>query len=127
MSGSIEVARAAFGVIAQLMGKKRKLKEDVSRQFRESVTETEIYWGKLTRQEERDHDVEAELARKWSSTAATAATHDKELSDACLSVSRYWANPPVNPVDGFHDLLGILWNLLSDKRDDGTIQMLPMR
>ena len=124
MSGSIEVAKAAFGVISELMGRKRKLKEDLSRQFREALTETEIYWGRLTRQEARDFTAEADLARKWSQAAATAAAHDRELSDACLCISRYWANPPVDPVDGFHDLLGLLWKLLDDKREDGTIQML---
>ena len=127
MSDSIEIARAAFGVISKLMGSKRKLKEDLSKQFRESLTETEIYWGKLTRKEPRDYAIEADLSRKWSSTAATAAGRDKDLSNACLSISRYWANPPVDPVDGFEDLLAILWKLLDDKRDDGTIQMLSMR
>ena len=127
MTDSIEVAKAAFGVIFELMGRKRKLKEDLSKQFRESLTETEIYWGKLTRKEPRDYAVEADLSRKWSSTAATAAARDKDLSDACLSISRYWANPPVDPVEGFEVLLAILWKLLEDKRDDGIIQNIGMR
>lgn len=127
MSGSIEVAKAAFGVISELMGRKRKLKGDLSRQFREALTETEIYWGRLTRKEPRDFKAEADLARKWSQTATTAAGRDKELSDACLSISRFWANPPFDPAQGFQGLLAILWRLLADKREDGTIQMLPMR
>jgi len=121
MSESIEVAKAAFGVIFQLMGRNRKLKEDLSKQFREALTETEIYWGKLTRQEPRDYSTEADLARKWSSTAATSAASDKELSDECLSISRYWANPPVDPVEGFQNMVARLWNLLADKREDGSL------
>jgi hypothetical protein len=124
MSGSLEVAKAAFGIISELIGRKRKLKEDLSKQFREALTETEIYWGCLTRKESRDYMREADLSRKWSATAATAASRDKDLSDACLSISRYWANPPVDPVEGFQDLLGILWRLLDDKREDGTMHML---
>lgn len=127
MSGSIEVAKAAFGVISEMMGRKRKLKDDLSRQFREALTETEIYWGKLTRKEARDFVIEANLARKWSQTAATAAPRDKQLSDACLSISQYWANPPVDPVEGVQDLVGILWHLLADKRESGTIEALGMR
>lgn len=127
MSGSTEVAKAAFGVLSEMMGRKRQLKEDLSCQFREALTETEIYWGQLVRKDPRNFATEANLARKWSQTATTAAGRDRELSDACLSVSRYWANPPVDPVEGIHDLLGILWNLLSDKRDDGTIHMLTAR
>ena len=127
MSDSIEIAKAAFGVISDLMGRKRKLKEDLSRQFRQALTETEIYWGKIARKEARDFAVEAGLARKWSETATTAAGRDKDLSDACLSISRYWANPPLDPVEGFQDLLAILWRLLDNKREDGTIQMTPMR
>ena len=127
MSESLDVAKAAFGVISELMGRKRRLKEDLSRQFRESLTETEIYWGRLTRKEARDYATEADLARRWSATASAAAARDKELSDACLSISRFWANPPLDPAGGFEDLLAILWHLLDDKREDGTIQMIPMR
>jgi len=127
MSSSFEVAKAVFRVLSEQMGRKRKLKEDLSRQFREALTETEIYWGRLTRKEPRDHETEANLCRKWSQTAATAAARDKELSDACLSISGYWANPRVDPAEGFQNLLAILWNLFADKRDSGTIEMLRMR
>ena len=127
MSDGLEVARAAFGVISELMGRKRRLKEGLSRQFREALTETEIYWGRLTRKDPRDYTTEADLARKWSQTSATAAARDKELSDACLAISRYWTNPPLDPAAGFQDLLGILWNLLDNNREDGTIHAIHMR
>jgi len=38
MSGSIEVAKTVFGILSAQMGRKRKLKEDLSRQFREALT-----------------------------------------------------------------------------------------
>jgi hypothetical protein len=127
MSQSIEITKAVFGIVAEKLGRKRKLKEDMSRQFREVLTETEIYWGRLARKETRDFATEADLARKWSQIAATSAPADRELSDVCLAISRFRANPPISPADAFEALLAILWHLLDDKREQGVLHNLPMR
>ena len=92
---SFEIAKAVFEVIRERIGRKGNLTVDVSRQFREALTETEIYWGRLTREVPRDYDTEADLARNWSQTAATAAFCDRDLSEACQAVSRYWATSRV--------------------------------
>src|SRR5262249_22625274 len=121
MSDSIEITKMLLSAISGRVNRDAALKMDVSKRLRETVTETEIYWGRLVRKEQRDFNIEADLARRWSATAAQAALYDETLSTFCLDISQYWANPPTDPSESFGKILDTLYTMHRQLLDDGIL------
>lgn len=116
MSDTVDVAKALVSLFRGIAKQKKQQKEEVSNRFREALTELEIYYGKLKHGVPIDPEVESHLARAWSAAARTAAPYDAEFSDACLSVSRYWADPPDHSMAAIDELISILKELHVEMR-----------
>ena len=92
----------------------------LSRQVREAITETEIYLTSINRNQKRDFEHEAKLARIWSLVAAEVAPKHEAISNICLCLSRYWANTPVSPTDFDDEIRELVFIVLSGGKEAGV-------
>jgi len=98
---------------------REELKVAISHEIREAITETEIYLTSVNRNQKRDFDREATLARKWSQVAAEVAPKDERISSVCLGLSRYWANTPNSPTDFDEEIRELIYLILSEGKAVG--------
>ena len=84
---------ALMGPIATLSREKRELKDSALRAISTALTETDIYYSKLNRDNNRDLEIEAQLARYWSAASIPLRHVDQELSQICENKADYWIAP----------------------------------
>jgi hypothetical protein len=104
----ISAAKELLPKAFELITGKKAVKLATSAAFRKAFTETEIYCSTLERTQARNIELEHGLARLWSEAAAIAAPYNKEISDFCLNISRYWINPPEDPQLAATRLLALI-------------------
>lgn len=72
---------------------RRELKDRALRAVSTALIETQIYYAGLERGNERDSEVETQIAKYWSAAAIPLRHFDSDLAITCETKGEYWINP----------------------------------
>ena len=82
-----------LGSLNELGKDRRDLKDRALRAVSIALIETKKYYADLERGEERDREVETQIAKYWSAAAIPLRHFDSGLALICEAKGEYWINP----------------------------------